>query len=178
MVSVDITKYDKTSLSWSMCFDRDYLGEITDYTALMAYDQYGSWGKTSGPVASLSWVEESVKRTLGEVDGSKLILGIPFYVRYWQEKNGVVVKTGAISMEAAQKMADENNADIYYSEKDGQYVASWSEGGYNYKIYLENAHSISRKVSLVSKYALAGVASWRRGLESMDVWQAIKDNLY
>ena len=177
IASVDITKYDKTSLSWSMCFDRDYLASVTDYTALMAYDQYGSWSKQSGPVASLSWVEESIKNTLKEVPENKLLLGIPFYVRYWQEKNGKVVKTGAISMQAAQNMADENNAQITYSEKDGQYIANWQKDGYSYRIYLENMHSVDLKTSLIKKYNLAGAASWRRGLETEDVWQAIKNNL-
>lgn len=172
ITSVDITKYDKTSLSWSMCFDRDYIGEICDYTALMAYDQYGTHSTASGPVAGLSWVEGSVKTTLSEVESKKLILGVPFYVRHWQEKNGKVIKTSAISMERAKQIADENNADI--KEKDGQYVATWTKDGYNYTIYLEDAYSISNKVSLINKYNLAGVASWRRGFETSDIWQVIK----
>lgn len=175
ITSVDITKYDKTSLSWSMCFDRDYIGEICDYTALMAYDQYGTHSTTSGPVASFSWVEESIKTTLGEVESKKLILGVPFYVRHWQEKNGKVVKTSAISMERAKQIANENNAAI--SEKDGQYVAKWTKDGYNYTIYMEDAYSISNKLSLINKYNLAGIASWRRGFETSDIWQVIKSHL-
>ncbi len=175
ITSVDITKYDKTSLSWSMCFDRDYIGKICDYTALMAYDEYGAHSTKSGSNASLSWVENSIKTTLNEVESKKLILGVPFYVRYWQEKNNKVIKTSAISMERANEIIKENNAQKVI--KDGQYVATWQKDGYTYTIYLEDAFSIQNKVNLVNKYNLSGVASWRRGFETSNIWKTINDTL-
>ena len=175
ITSVDITKYDKYAYSWSMCFDRDYIANICDYVILMAYDEYGTHSKTSGSVASLSWTEESIKTTLKEVEREKLILGVPFYVRYWQEKDGKVVKTSAISMERANEIIQENGAEKYI--QDGQYVAKWKKDGYDFSIYLENAFSIENRVALVRKYNLCGVASWRRGFETDDIFGVIKSAL-
>ena len=64
-----------------------------------------------------------------------------------------------------------------YDAKIGQNVYTWSDGGYDYKIYMEDETSIKNKISLVGKYSLAGVASWRRGFESADIWQVIKDGI-
>ncbi|MBE7053943.1 MAG: hypothetical protein E7391_06695 [Ruminococcaceae bacterium] len=175
LVSADITKYDKYSYSWSMCFDRDYIAKLCDYVMLMAYDEYGVHSKTSGSAASLSWTEESIKTTLKEVENTKLVLGVPFYVRYWQEKDGNVIKTSAISMQRANEIIKENNAKKVI--KDGQYVALWQKDGYNFSIYLEDAFSINNRMNLIKKYNLSGVASWRRGFETEDIFKVINDAL-
>ncbi len=177
ITSADINKYDKYGGNWSLCYDRDALNEVCDYLAVMAYDQNGTWSTKSGPIAALDWVEEVTKSVLDEVDNEKLILAVPFYVRHWKEKNGKVVKTSAISMQRANEIIKENNAKVVYNQKYGQDVATWSDGEFDYTIYLENAKSISNKASLINKYNLAGVASWRRGFETMDIWNTLKNIL-
>ncbi|MBE7037570.1 MAG: hypothetical protein E7404_01550 [Ruminococcaceae bacterium] len=178
VTSVDINKYDKYGGNWSLCYDRDALSDICDYTVVMAYDQNGTWSEKAGPVAGFSWVEDVVKSVLSEVDNSTLILGVPFYVRHWKEQNGRVIKTSAISMQRAKEIINENGAKILYSEKDGQNVATWSDGTYNYTIYIEDASSVAKKCTLINKYNLPGVASWRFGFETSDVWSAINDTIY
>ncbi len=173
VTSVDVTKYEKTSLVWSMCFDRDALAKSTDYMCLMAYDQHSSGSKTAGPVAGLSWVEGCITSLLKEADASQIILGVPFYVRMWKTENGKVVSSKALSMADAQKTANDNNANLTYLAEDGQNVATWNIGRHEYKMWMENADSIEGKMKLKEKYNLAGVASWRRGFETLDVWQVI-----
>lgn len=177
VTSVDINKYDKSGGNWSLCYDRDALGDICDYIFVMAYDQNGTWSTKAGPVAGFSWVEDVVKSVLSEVENQKLVLGVPFYVRHWKEQNGKVVKTSAISMQRANEIIKEKNAKITYSEKDGQNVAKWQEGGFDYTIYIEDAASILKKCTLIDKYNLSGVASWRLGFETYDVWTNIQNIL-
>ncbi len=173
VTSVDVSKYDKTSKTWSMCFDRDALAKSTDYVCLMAYDQYGIGSKTAGPVAGLNWVEGCITSLLKEVQKEQIILGVPFYVRLWKTSGGKVTSTKAVSMAEASKLAYENSATYTYSQSDGQTIASWADGGYTYKMWMENAESIDKKASLKEKYGLSGLASWRRGFETIDVWQVI-----
>lgn len=177
MTSVDVNKYDKTGGNWSLCFNRDALSRYTDYVVLMAYDQNGTWSTAPGPVAGLSWVEASIKSLLEEVPAERVILGVPFYNRSWEVKNGRVVKTSAISMAHANELAAQNNAVFTYSAADGQDVAKWSTGGSEFSIWMENAASIRRKAALVNRYGLAGVGSWRRGFETADVWAALQEEL-
>ena len=176
-VSVDVNKYEPTSLNWSMCYDRDKLSEIADYIALMAYDQYYAGGKTAGPVSGLDWTEKCITLTLSEVENQKLILGMPYYVRCWQIKNGKAVSSEAVSMMTAQKYIEENNVKAEFDAKHSLTKYSWEKDGKSYVLWLENSESIRARVTLAKKYNLAGVASWRRGFETTDIWTTIKNEL-
>ena len=177
MTSVDVNRYDKTGGNWSLCFNRDALSRYADYVVLMAYDQNGTWSTAPGPVAGLQWVEESIRSLLQEVPAERVILGVPFYNRLWEVKNGKVVKTSAISMARANELAAQNQAAFTYHAADGQDVAEWHADGSAYAIWMENAASIRRKAALVDKYGLSGAASWRRGFETPDVWTALREEL-
>lgn len=177
-VSVDVSKYEPTSSAWSMCYDRDALAGYADYLALMAYDQYYSGSKIPGPVSGLGWTAEVVELTLKEVPADKLILGMPFYIRSWEVKNGRTVKSQAISMATAVKTVTENNASVVYDEKFGLNKYTWTKDGKNYVLWMENADSIAKRAEICNAYSLAGVASWRRGFETPDVWNALANALY
>ncbi|MBQ6895335.1 MAG: hypothetical protein IJN40_07565, partial [Clostridia bacterium] len=177
IVSVDVNIYEPLSSTWSMCYDRDSLAKYSDYIMLMAYDQYYPAGKTPGPVAGLPWTESCIKLTLNEVPADKLVLGMPFYVRIWEMKNGKKVGTKSVSMDNALKQIEENNAKSQYDARYDLIKYSWNKDGKDYVLWLETAMSTRTRVMLAKKYSLAGVASWRRGLESMDVWDAIYEEI-
>ena len=89
-VSMDIT-IPSSSGMWSRCYDRRALAEQVDYLMLMAYDEHSAASTVSGSVASLGWVEKGITATLAEgVPPRKLLLGMPLYMRIWQED----IKTG------------------------------------------------------------------------------------
>ncbi|MBZ4647257.1 MAG: glycoside hydrolase [Clostridia bacterium] len=179
VVSMDVT-VKSGSENWSMFYDRKALAEVVDYIAVMTYDQHWSSSPIAGSVAQLKWVENSIKGILKEVPAHKLLLGLPFYTREWKEEivdGKKKVTSKALSMEAAQKIIKEKKADVTWDEESGQYYAQYQEGQAVYKIWLEDAKSINLKSSLVHKYDLAGVASWRRGFESEDIWAVLLDNL-
>ena len=177
IVSVDITRKEPTSANWSMCYNRDALSQNTDYIMLMAYDEYYASSKTAGSVASLDWVDESVQRTLKEVPADKLILGIPFYMRYFETKNGKVTSSKAISMQTAYELITSNNVTYTYIDADKQYKISWKSGDKTCVFWLENTDTIAKRVKIANDYFLAGVASWRRGLEISKAWEVIDNNL-
>lgn len=173
VVSVDITKYEKTSSNWSMCFDRNSLSKYADYIMLMAYDQYYSGSKIPGPVAGHGWTENCVNLTLNEVPSDKLVLGMPFYIRVWEVKNNKTVSSKAVSMTEAKRLIEEYSAKAQYDSKFELIKYTWKEGTKEKVMWLEDANSIAKRVELARKYSLAGVASWRRGFETMDVWNSI-----
>lgn len=180
-VSVDVTVIVSHS-NWSESYDRAALAEAVDYVALMAYDQYWAGSQVSGSVAQVTWVDEHIAKVLKEVPAHKLLLGVPFYTRLWMEETKPgstkpVVTSKAISMEEAEKVIADNKAVKTWDEQSGQYVATYKKDNAVYKIWLEDERSIRLKTELVNKYNLAGIASWKLGLEKPAVWNVISSIL-
>lgn len=82
-LSVDVTRRVAGS-SWSLCYNRTALGRICDYVALMAYDQTPAGSSVAGPVAAYPWTRSAVDQLLEEVPAEKILLGIPFFNRFWR----------------------------------------------------------------------------------------------
>jgi len=178
-LSMDVT-FISGSSTWSKCYDRKALAEAVDYMAVMAYDQHWASSPKAGSVAQYKWVESNLKKILEQVPAEKVILGMPFYTRLWEEEKvdgKVKVTSKALSMSAIQKILDEKKPEIIWDEESGQRYAQYTEGGKIYKVWIEDAESIKLKSSLVNKYNLAGAAAWRRGFETEDIWPVIAKNL-
>ncbi|HOV25614.1 MAG TPA: glycosyl hydrolase family 18 protein [Pseudobacteroides sp.] len=176
VVSMDITPVS-TNENWSLCYDRKVLGETVDYIMLMAYDQHWAGSPKAGSVAQLSWVEESIKRTLDFIPKEKLLLGLPYYTRVWITENDKL-RSVAVSMGYAKSLIKENNAQVKWDEESGQFYAEYNKkNGSNNKIWLESEESIDLKSSLVHKYDLAGAAGWRKDFEESSIWNILDKNL-
>ncbi len=178
ILSVDVTMLS-TSAYWSGGYDRAALSEAADYIILMAYDQHWGSSPVAGSVASLPWVEHGLAQVLHEIPPEKLILGVPFYTRLWQiDKSGdepLVINSWSYSMHRAEEIIEENEANIQWDSDALQYVATYTENGLDYKMWLEDTTSMSYRLELVSRYELAGIAGWRRGLETEEIWELIDD---
>lgn len=170
-VSMDVTGMS-TSENWSLCYDRKRLSEAVDYMILMAYDQHWANSPIAGSVAEYYWVEKSILGVLKYIPNNKLVLGVPFYTRLWLEKDGKL-SSQALSMEKANKFISENNVDIIWDENSLQYYGEVKKGDTIYRIWLEDTKSLELKASLIHKYGLAGLASWRKGFETADIWYSL-----
>lgn len=174
VLSVDVTKYEPTSLTYSMCYDRTALAKYADYVILMAYDQNGTWSTTAGSVSDIPWTTAALKKTLEEVPSEKLVMAIPFYARIWETSNGKVVKSSAVGMSTVAKRIEENGAEIKYDSATGQNYAEWTSGDSVYKVWIEDKTSIKARIDLVNSCNLAGVASWSKTFETSDIWGYIE----
>jgi spore germination protein YaaH len=178
-VSIDIT-VRSTSPNWSLFLERDKLAQVVDYVMLMAYDQYPHGSKVSGPVSTIPWTEWTITTTLEEVPKDKLVLGVPFYTRLWKEtrENGqTTVTPRALGMEGIALWLKDENVTPEYQADTGLLYAEKKAGNVTYKVWLEDVQSMKKRIDLVNKYDLAGVAAWRRGFETPDIWEVICENL-
>lgn len=175
-VDVHIPSNSNTSKS----HDRAALSKHVDLVMLMAYDQHWRTSPVSGSVASMPWVERAVKGCIAEgVPAEKLVLGVPFYMRRWEEtsdgKGKVKVKSFTLTMSEAESNAARTSAEMHWLEDLGQHYYSYIENGKTYKVWVENAASLERKLNLVNKYGIAGMAAWRKGHENPVVWDTINN---
>ncbi len=185
--SIDVTGYS-TSENWSLVYDRKAYADAVDYVVLMAYDETWASSDKAGPVASYPWVRSHTEQMLSEVPSSKLVLGVPFYMREWsvpvkgswQGK----AKSRTLSMTKALELEREYRDVMRWDDRlKGNYLALTNINGvygiYDEKkpyegivtkIWFEDPQSLSYKLGLVKELQLAGVAAWRKGFEASDVW--------
>ncbi len=175
--------------SW---YDLEEQGQVADYVVIMGYDEHYK-GCCSGTNASLSFSEQGIVNTLRSVPAEKVINGLPFFMRVWQETpeenapedaklydDGLSVYEGryardsrAVGMDEAQRLLSAHGVTPEWKEKLGQYYGQYEEDGSTWRIWLEDARSIGLKMEKVKQYGIAGAAFWKLGLESSDVWPVI-----
>lgn len=176
IVSIDVT-VPGGSKRWSKVYDRERLAKIVDYVALMAYDEHWATSPVSGSVASIGWVEKGIQRSLKSIPKEKLLLGIPFYTRVWEETKGengkIKVSSKAIPIKNVEEILKKYDAVVTWDEKTGQYFATYEKDNSTYKIWIEDTKSIELKIEMAKKYGLKGIASWRKGYEYDKVWEVI-----
>ncbi len=172
VVSIDIT-VPSTTPDWSQCYDRKALGQIVDFVMLMAYDEHWRSSKVSGSVASIGWVESNLQKTLADIPARKVVLGIPFYTRLWQEQDGIVVKAKTLTMEGSESLIAEKQLSPSWDSELGQYYFSYEENGFLYRVWQEEQRSLALKANLAGRYDLAGIASWRKGFEQPETWSTL-----
>lgn len=176
VLSVDVTAPDG-SPDWSLCFNRNVIGDVADYIIFMAYDQHNNSSSEAGTVAGCDWVEANIKKFLGQegVKPEKIILAMPFYTRVWNVTNGGL-SSSAVDMKSQATLIPAD-AKITWDESLKQNLAEYEKNGKSYKVWMEDEQSLKYKLELVKEYNLAGGAFWRKGQEIDSVWTLIKENL-
>lgn len=177
-LSVDVTAPD-SSATWSLCFDRDVIADVSDYVIFMAYDQYGTGSSKAGTTAGYNWVEANIKKFLGQEDvpPEKIVLGIPLYMRTWEEKKDGTFAPNIVNMNDLFDVLPENQV-ATWDEDLKQYYVEYEKKGKKYKMWIENEKSIGEKINLAKKYNLAGIAFWEKDREpNNEFWTFVKEEL-
>lgn len=167
-VSVDVY----VPSNWSTHYERGKISEVVDYFIVMAYDEHWSGSENAGSVSSLSWVEEGIINTLQEVPKEKLVLGIPFYTRIWEESEGQL-RSSAYSMKVVEDIINRWGIEPIYDEHTGQHYAEREKNNVLYKVWIENEESMKKRVDLINQYDLQGYACWKLGLETEGIWHQL-----
>lgn len=166
---------------WHGSYDYAALAQYADYLFIMAYDEHYEGGE-AGPVASMEFVENSIRYALEECPPEKIVLGIPFFGRIWSASNDRVSGIGVSNNRLEQIIADTGGKVTFDREhmspkaeftiKDGESinVSGVTLAPGNYVAWFENDDSIKYKLSLVDKYSLKGAGNWSLGQENKNVW--------
>lgn len=153
-------------------YDRKEQGIVADYVIIMGYDEHWGGGGVAGSVASIGFVEDGIVQTVEEVPPHKVINALPFYTRVWKTQNGQVTSE-ALDMETAQNFVANNNVEVYWDQETCQNYGQIQKADTLYQVWLEDAKSIETKLTIMQKYNLGGVAAWKLGFETPDIWGVI-----
>lgn len=170
---------------WHGAYDYSTLSQFSDYLMLMAYDEHSMSQETSGPVASLPFVEKSIQYLLSQdVPSEKIVLGIPFYGRIWKDDG--TIRGLDVSLKIAKNLIEKYDGNVVYDGKlqspmarftikendDLTELKKWDETltPGTYTLWYENKNSIKAKLELAQKYNLKGTGIWSLGQETNDIW--------
>lgn len=173
-LSVDVTAPDGSE-TWSLCFDRNVIGNVADYIIFMAYDQNGVSSTKAGTVAGADWGELNIKKFLGQegVKSEKIILGIPFYTRLWKETDGTLTSS-VVNMRSVQIP---EGVEAVWDENTKQNYIEYEKDGTTYKMWIEDEESIKAKLDLINEYNLAGAGFWSKDRETNTIWSVVAEKL-
>jgi spore germination protein YaaH len=165
---VDVVPHDFAGVNaYSAAYDIAAIGKVADYVDLMAYDQHGDGG-TPGPVAGLDWDNSILQATLPDLNPAHVLLGVPLYGRAWGSSFGGAaaysnVLYNALTVPGAHVDYDFGAQTPFIVSPNGSLIT-----------YFDDADSLARKVALVHKYGLAGIAAWRLGFEDQGFWSLFR----
>lgn len=154
-------------------YNRREQGVYADYVIVMGYDEHWSTGGKAGSVASIDYVKNGISDTLEYVPAEKLINGIPFYTRIWKT-TGTEVTSEALGMRAAEEFVAENSIQTQWLDGECQQYGEIQKGDTLYQVWLENYDSVKVKLDVMRTYDLAGIAEWKLGLETPEIWDLIE----
>lgn len=163
------------TLGWHGAYDNKELAQYADYLMIMTYDEhYG--GGNPGPVASIQFVEESIKHELKNVPPSKIVLGLPFFGRYWKDDGSI--KGKGTSLVRINELIRKYNGTVTFDNYSMSPKATINITGYEadiskgkYTIWFENEESILSKLILIEKYNLKGAGSWSVHQATQNIWK-------
>ena len=153
-------------------YNRKEQGIVADYVIIMGYDEHWGSGGVAGSVASIGFVEDGIIQTLEDVPANKVINAVPFYTRVWKT-NGDKVTSEALDMETAHNFIKNNGLTMTWNAVAGQNYGEIQKGNTLYQIWMEDKDSIEAKLAVMEKYNIGGVAAWKLGYETPDIWDMI-----
>ena len=177
-LSVDVTAPDGGE-TWSMCFDRNVIGDVADYIVFMAYDQNGASSTKPGTTAGYNWVKLNLVKFLQteEIEANKLILAVPLYTRVWTtNSSGKLISNNSVAMKNIDSVVP-SNANKQWDDNLKQNYVEYTDNGNKKQVWIEDLTSLKAKISLINDNNLAGVASWSVDMAQNDVWSMIKTEL-
>jgi spore germination protein YaaH len=157
----------KAFKNWSGVYDYKLLAENSDFISLMVYDDPNS----VGPVASLDFVNKSLKYMEDKIPPEKLSLGVPLY--YWKWDQDTNKKLGSGLFKNVLAIISNFQHTIKFDAKLGVSSLSYSYNNKNYKIWFEDDQSLQAKLDIIKNNKLRGFSAWLLGGEDPDIWKIL-----
>ena len=158
-------------------YNRTEQARVADYLVVMCYDEHEAGSENAGSVSSLPFVRKGIEDTVAQAGAERTIAALPFYTRLWETDSSDKTTSRAFGMSAAAERMKELGMEAAWDEKTSQNYAEKKADGTTYRIWVEDAASIEEKMKVVRELSIAGVAEWKLGLETQDIWDVISGNL-
>ncbi len=176
------------AVNWRNAFDYARLAHYTDGLFIMGYDYHWKNSSSAGPVSPLAgWGTYNVTWTVNDYlratggDGSKIILGLPYYGYEWPTVSGTPGASTRDSGSSARYSEAEPKAEKYGKLRDSVSKCPWYRwqvsGGW-YQGWYDDSLSLSAKYELAINKNLKGVGIWALGYDGSrpELWGALAEH--
>ncbi len=150
----------------------DIQGQIADYVIIMGYDEHWSGSGNPGSVASIDYVSNGLDKTLKDVPAEKVINALPFYTILWKTE-GSTVSDSYLTIANTADFLKRVGVTPVWDETTCQNYAEWTDGSLTYQIWLEDMDSIKVKLNVMRTKNVGGVAVWRLGYGTPEIWELL-----
>ena len=157
-------------------YDLETQGKFVDYVIIMSYDEHYAGSAEAGSVASIGFLKDAVNNTMQVMPKERIVMASPFYTRLWAEEqagDSVKVTSEALTMNGGQDVLKRNGITAKWDADCGQNYAEYTLAGVTYKIWLEDVDSLTERLNVIGGADVAGIAAWRLGFETDEVWPII-----
>lgn len=155
-------------------YNRKEQGIVADYLIIMGYDEHYVGGGEAGSNASIGFVESGITNTKEVVPADKIINAVPFYTRVW-ESGTDGLKASTLTMASQKDWIANSGVTPVWIDEVCQNYAEYESDGTIYQCWLEDVESLRVKLEVMKTQEIAGVASWKLGIEDPAVWDAIAE---
>ncbi len=153
-------------------YDIESQAKFADYIVMMTYDEHYASSKEAGSVASIGFVRDSITAAAEVCDRERILMGIPFYTRRWMLEGGALTNE-ALTMIQMEDFIDKKKQSKIFDATTCQNYVEFMDGVTLNRIWCEDATSVAYKCADAVSGQLGGVACWRLGQETDDVWTII-----
>jgi len=166
--------------SWRGGYDIPALARAGDFISLMTYSEH-TRRTTPGPVAGLPWTREALEYFLKVVPPEKLSLGIPTYGGRWYTRydgssaDRASSTSESVSWSWGSGFAERHGAQIIWDPIQQVPYASYTVGGVNEWLFLEDARSFKAKLDLAKEKKVRGFSVWVLGPEDERIWDLLRN---
>lgn len=150
----------------------DIQGVVADYVIIMGYDEHYHGSGDPGSVASIDYVSSGLENTIAQVPAEKVVNALPFYTILWKTE-GSTVTDEYITLNNEADFISRLNLSPEWDEETCQNYSEWSSGNTTYQIWFEDAESINVKLNVMRAQNIGGVAVWRLGYGTSEVWDLV-----
>lgn len=154
-------------------YNRKEQGLFADYIIIMGYDEHYV-GSDAGSVAGMQWMSNGIKDTVSVVPANKVINAVPFYTRIWKT-SGDTTTSEAVDMATANEFVKNHKLELTWDEENGQNYGEVTFDGIFWQVWMEDTDSLKVRLNVMNSYGIAGIAAWRLGMETTDVWDYIEN---
>lgn len=151
----------------------DVQGKVCDYVVLMGYDEHWHGSKDPGSVASIGFITDGIEKTVSQVDAGKVINAVPFYTILWKTE-GAEVSDSYITVNNTADFLTRTGRAPEWDEITCQNYLEWESGSALYQVWLEDEESLKTRLNVMSAHKLGGVAVWRLGYGTPEMWNLLK----